>query len=394
MRIAIDARMIRQGSMHGIARYVFQLLNGLKSRSNRHQYFVLINQDSPLEVHAWPEHIELVPVRSQWISLREQTELPDLLSSLAIDLFHAPSFVAPILVPCAMVMTIHDLNHMVLPQFYTLFHQMYYQIVVRRSIKRSHFILTVSKFSKREIVRTLGLDPSKIFVTYNGVSEDYKPILDGEYLEYVRDLYGLPERFILCVSNNKPHKNVHQLVRAFCYSNVEIPLVLACPTDGNLIKIAENYGKKHLIYFSKFIEEDHLPAVYSLTELFVYPSTYEGFGLPPLEALACGTPVVVARSSSLPEVVGDNAIFANPFDYKAIAEALEQGVYDKKVREKLRKKGLQHAKKFSWEQMIDKTIRVYELCEGAENTSEKKSLLEEEGGFASTSSEESLEQGL
>ena len=363
MRIAIDARMIKQGSMHGIARYVFQLLHGLKNGPSRHQFFIFVNRGSPLLSEAWPEHIQLISAQAQWISLSEQRELPKLLSQLRIDLFHAPSFVAPIFVPCSMVMTIHDLNHMVLPQFYTLFHQMYYQLVVRRSIKRSRFILTVSKFSKKEIVRTLNLDPSKIFVTYNGVSEDYRPILDREYLEYVRDIYGLPERFILCVSNNKPHKNVHQLVRAYCYSNVDVPLVLASPTDANLIKIAENYGKKHLIYFSKFIEECHLPAVYSLTDLFVYPSTYEGFGLPPLEALACGTPVVVARSSSLPEVVGDNAIFANPFDYKAIASALEQGVYDRGLRDILHHKGLAHSRRFSWDQMIDKTLKVYELCE-------------------------------
>lgn len=367
MRIAIDARMIRHGSMHGIARYVYQLLKGLSSRGLNHRIYVLINKDSPLEATDWGGQIDLVTVSSQWISFSEQKELPRILKELKIDLFHAPSFVAPIFVPCSMIMTIHDLNHMVLPQFYTLFHQLYYQLVVRRSIKKSRFVITVSKFSKKEIVRTLGLDPSKIFVTYNGVSEDYKPITDRFYLEYVRDIYGLPEKFILCVSNNKPHKNVHQLVRAYCYSNVEIPLVLACPTDANLIKIAENYGKKHLLYFSKFIEEEHLPAVYSLTDLFVYPSTYEGFGLPPLEALACGTPVVVARSSSLPEVVGDNAIFANPFDYKAIADALESGVYDLSSREALRSKGLSHAQKFSWDQMIEKTIHVYEMCADGES---------------------------
>lgn len=375
MRIAIDARMIRQDSMHGIARYVYQLLQGLKQRSSRHDYFIIINKGSPLEEIAWPPFMNLIHVHSPWISIREQRELPKMLKGLSIDLFHAPSFVAPIFVPCAMVMTIHDLNHMVLPQFYTLFHQMYYQVVVQRSIKRSRFILTVSKFSKKEIVRTLELDPEKIFVTYNGVSEDYKPVEDQNYLEYVRDIYGLPERFVFCVSNNKPHKNVHQLVRAYCYSNVDIPLVLACPTDPNLIKIAENYGKKHLVYFSKFIEEEHLPAVYSLTDLFVYPSTYEGFGLPPLEALACGAPVVVARSSSLPEVVGDNAIFANPFDYKAIAEALERGVYDEQLREQLRKKGLGHARCFSWDQMIEKTIRVYELCETHEPSQVKLAQL-------------------
>lgn len=363
MRIAIDARMIRAGSMHGIARYVYQLLNGLKEIGKSHNFFVLINSGSPLEDIQWPEHIQLITLRSNWISIREQKEIPAVLKKVKADLFHAPSFVAPIFVPCKMIMTIHDLNHMVLPQFYTFFHQFYYHIIVRNSIRRSVYILTVSKFSKQEIVRTLGLPAEKIFVTYNGVSETYRPVTDRQYLEYVRDIYGLPEQFILCVSNNKPHKNVHQLVRAFCYSDLNIPLVLACPVDRSLICIAENYGKKHLIYFSKFIEEQHLPAVYSMTDLFVYPSTYEGFGLPPLEALSCGAPVVVARSSSLPEVVGENAIFANPYDFKAIARALELGVSNGSLREKLRARGLQHAKRFSWDIMTYQTLNIYEQCQ-------------------------------
>lgn len=349
--------------MHGIARYVFQLLSGLKEVGQAHTFFVLVNPNSPLLAMEWPSHIQLEILRSNWISFLEQKEIPAALRRLAVDLFHAPSFVAPIFVPCKMVMTIHDLNHMVLPQFYTFFHQFYYHIVVRNSIRRSEYILTVSQFSKREIVRTLDLEAEKIFVTYNGVSARYQPVTDLAYLEYVRDLYGLPERFILCVSNNKPHKNVHQLVRAYCYSDIKIPLVLACPVDRNLICISENYGKKHQIYFSKFIAESHLPAVYSLTDLFVYPSTYEGFGLPPLEALSCGAPVVVAKSSSLPEVVGDNAIFANPYDFKAIAKALELGVSNSTLREKLRVRGLRHAKKFSWDTMTHQTLSIYEQCQ-------------------------------
>lgn len=362
LKIAIDARMIRPGSMHGIARYVFQLLKGLSSSGQGHTYYVLVNQDTPLLNLTWPDHVKLVSLKSHWISLSEQTEIPIFLRKIKAHLFHAPSFVAPMLVPCKMIMTIHDLNHMVLPQFYTLFHQFYYQIIVRASIQRSQYILTVSHFSKREIERTLGLDANKIFVTYNGVSSRYHPINDREYLSYVRDIYGLPEKFILCVSNNKPHKNVQQLVRAFCYSDIKIPLVLACPVDRGLIQVAENFGKKHLLYFSKFVEEKHLPAFYSMTELFVYPSTYEGFGLPPLEALSCGAPVVVARSSSLPEVVGSHAIFANPYDFKAIAEALERGIYDRSLREQLRRDGLGHAKKFSWEKMTSQTLEVYERC--------------------------------
>lgn len=363
MRIAIDARMINEGSMHGIARYVYQLLLCLIDAGSDFEFFIIINPMSPLEKIVWPKHMRLITVQGSWFSLRQQWELPKVLKNIKADLFHAPSFMAPLVCPCRLVMTIHDLNHMVLPQFYTLFHQFYYQIFVRSCIRHSEYILTVSNFSKDEIVRNLNISPDKVFVTYNGVSENYRPVIDQEMLDYVRDMYELPDAFIFCLSNNKPHKNVHQLVRAYCHSNIKIPLVLACPVDRNIIRIAENYGKKHLIYFSKFIDEEHLPSVYSMTHLFVYPSTYEGFGLPPLEALSCGAPVVVARSSSLPEVVGDAAIFANPFDYQDIARALEIGIQDGELREKLRVNGVQHARRFSWQSMAQQTIEIYRKCE-------------------------------
>ncbi len=362
MKIAIDARMIKPGSMHGIARYVYHLLMGIKALGTEHRIYILVNPDSPLELEQWPSFMQLVHVSAEWISFREHVEIPRVLSRIGVNLFHSPSFVAPLCVPCRMIMTIHDLNHVVLRQFYTPFHQFYYQVIVRGSVKRSQYILTVSHFSKREIIRTLGPPAEKIFVTYNGVSDHYRPVKDQDMLDYVRDLYGFSDRFILCVSNNKPHKNVQQLVRAFCYSDIEIPLVLASPFDASLIRIAENYGKKHLVYFSKFILEEHLPAVYSMTDLFVYPSTYEGFGLPPLEALACGAPVVVAKSSSLPEVVGDNALFADPNDFRAIAAALERGIQDQNLRRQLVDNGLIHARKFSWDSMTKKTLHVYDRC--------------------------------
>ncbi|MCX6125413.1 MAG: glycosyltransferase family 1 protein, partial [Proteobacteria bacterium] len=315
MRIAIDARMIKQGTMHGIARYVYELLRGIAVRFDGFEYLVITNSDSPLMKESWPKFIQFVNAKASWIGFREQIELPKILREQKVDLFHTPSFVAPLLVSCKMVMTIHDLNHLVFPQFYTPFHQVYYRLFVRSCIQRSHSILTVSHFSKAEIVRNLDLDAEKVFVTYNGVSDQYNPVTDPNLLSYVREMYELPDEFILCVSNNKPHKNVHQLVKAYCFSDIKIPLVLASPVDAYLLRLAEAFNKKHLLYFSKFIAEEHLPAVYSMTKLFVYPSTYEGFGLPPLEAMCCGAPVVVARSSSLPEVVGSHAIFANPYDY-------------------------------------------------------------------------------
>jgi glycosyltransferase involved in cell wall biosynthesis len=263
-----------------------------------------------------------------------------------------------------MIMTIHDLNHLVLPQFYTPLHQLYYRVFVKSCIARSTYILTVSQFSKKEIIRTLGLDTEKVFVTYNGVSQAYKPVTDQNELAYVREIYELPEELFLCVSNNKPHKNVHQLVRAYCQAKIETPLVLATPVDRALLRLADSFGKKHLIYFSKFIAEDHLPAVYSLTRLFVYPSTYEGFGLPPLEALCCGAPVVVARSSSLPEVVGDNAIFANPYDHLDIAKALERGIKNPITSHESSETIAEHRAKFSWDRMTEQTLALYRSCLG------------------------------
>ncbi len=364
MHIAIDARMIRPGTMHGIARYVFNLLRELVRINSAHKLSVFVSADSPLLSCDFRSDLNIVVCKAPWISIREHFEIPLLLKKMKVDLFHAPSYVAPYYTHCKMVMTIHDLNHLVLPQFYTPLHQLYYRFIVIKCIKRSEAILTVSQFSKREIINHLNMGEKKIFVTYNGVSNRYGPVEDKLYREYVRDIYELPEEFILCVSNNKPHKNINLLVRGYCQADLNLPLVLASPVSQEAIETAECYGKKHLLYFTKFIDEEHLPAVYSMTKLFVFPSTYEGFGLPPLEALACGTPVVVSRSSSLPEVVGDQAIFTDPYDYREIAEALKTGVNNESRRQELIKKGPAHAKMFRWETMAADTLAIYNLAGG------------------------------
>ena len=354
--------MITKARMHGIARYVFHLLQILKSQDTQHQFVAFVAADSPLKKLRWPQHISLVTYKAPWISFREQLTLPLVLRRYQIDLFHATSFVAPYVCPCPLVMTIHDLNHLVLPQFYTPLHLIYYRFFVKRCIRHSRYLLTVSNFSKSENVRNLKIDPAKIFVTYNGVSEHYKEEGGAGYLDYIRDLYELPEQFIFCLSNNKPHKNIHQLVRAYCFSNLKTPLVLACPVDASLIRLAEGFGKKHQIYFSKYIAEEHLPGVYSLARFFVYPSTYEGFGLPPLEALACGVPVVVARSASLPEVVGRYAYFVDPYDYQDMAKMLEHASGQSDLGLKSRHARVLHARSFSWKTMAQRTLDVYNLC--------------------------------
>lgn len=362
MKVAIDARMVTLNSMHGIARYVFELLKGIRALQAQEYFYILVNPNSPLKDEPWPDNMQIVEINAPWISVREQWELPRALKRLQADIFHSPSFVAPLFCPCRLLMTIHDLNHIGLPQYYTPIHQLYYQTLVKYCTSKSDYVLTVSEFSKREIVRFLGMPPDKIVVTHNGVSDRFAPVVDKEYRNYLRDIYQLPDQFIFCVTNNKPHKNIQQLVRAYCFSDIEIPLVLACPVDQEAILIAENFGKKHQLYFIRYILDEHLAGLYSLARLFVYPSTYEGFGLPPLEALASGTSVVVANSSSLPEVMGDCAVFADPFDYEDIAKALVKGLEVECYPSAAARRGIMRARSFTWTRMSETTLDIYRSC--------------------------------
>lgn len=360
MRIAIDARMIRHNSMHGIARYVYGLIEELSRVEKEFTFYILAHHNSPLDFIQFPKHMKLTHVESKLLGLREQWEIPKLIKNLHIDLFHAPSFVVPFNCPSPIVMTIHDLNHLVLAQYYTLYHKLYYKFFVARAMKKAKIILTVSEFSKSEIIKHMGIAPQKIVVTYNGISSHYKAEHQQKDLDYIRELYQLPKKYILSVCNCKPHKNLKQLVQAYCLTDVKIPLVLATGYDPKLQEIAANYKKKHLIIFSRFINEKHLPLIYAQASLFVYPSSYEGFGLPPLEAMACGVPVLASKSSSLPEILGSFVTYTEPNNIKALAHDISMILEDKKTPS-LQKKTQQinHAKQFTWRNLAEKTLAVY-----------------------------------
>ena len=344
----------------GLPVHVVQLIRCLNKGDSKLEFYIFVRKDSPLKLERFADHIRLIEVRSRWISAAEQIEIPKLIGDLGIKLFHAPSFVAPFFVPCNLIMTIHDLNHMVLHQHYTLLHQLYYRSFVRRSIRRSAKILTVSEFSKNEIIETFGLNRDRIVVTYNGVSKRFRPKIPSDLQNFVRDQYDLPREYILCVANNKPHKNLAHLVLAFVYAKVERPLVLLAPPNRELLKIADAFGKKHLLYFIRYVEDVDLPAVYTMASLFVYPSVYVGFGLPPLEALACGVPSIVADCASLPEVVGPSGLRVEPNNHLALAQKIENVIdsLDGPMVQQSIEAGLKRAETFSWENMAQLTTRV------------------------------------
>jgi len=356
MNIVLDGRMIGE-KMHGIARYAYNLIKGLLNIDQKNKYTVLIGKDFP---DILSNNLERRALRSKWISISEQWELSKVLRELKPDVYHTPSFVAPIFNVSPIVMTIHDVNHMVFRNEYSVLHRLYYKFIVKPSAKKSAKILTGSKFSKKEINKYLDISIDKIKVIYNGCGEEFRPVEDFEELTRVRKKYGLPEAFILYVGNYKPHKNVSSLLKAYNKLTCEIPFVLSGKGNKELLGLTKRLRMEEKVIFIGEIQDSDLPAVYNCATLFVFPSFYEGFGLPPLEAMTCGCPVVVSNTSSLPEVCGNAVYYIDPYSVDSIAQGIYKVLIDGNLRKNLMQKGLERAKMFSWEKTANEVLKVFE----------------------------------
>jgi glycosyltransferase involved in cell wall biosynthesis len=358
MKICIDARPIGQ-KMHGIARYTYNMIKNLLKIDQQNQYTILIGKDFP-GIPGKANNLRMMTLRSRWISISEQWELVKILKELKPDLFLATSFVAPVFNPFPMVMTIHDLNHIALSRNYSIFHAIYYKWVVKPAVKKSVKIVTVSEFSRKEISRYLMVPDEKIKVVYNGCGEEFRPIEDSKLLERVRKKYNFPETFILYVGSYKSHKNVSNLLKAYDRVSLKIPLVLSGRGSQELLELSKKFEMGKKIIFMGEVDESDLPIIYNCATLFVFPSYYEGFGLPPLEAMACGCPVVVSNAASLPEVCGDAAYYVDPRNVESISEGIYRVLTDENLRNTLILKGLERIKLFSWEKAAKEVLNVFD----------------------------------
>jgi glycosyltransferase involved in cell wall biosynthesis len=359
MHLVIDARMISD-QMHGIARYTYNLIDLFAQIRNGNEYTVLVNHNYLDNFVKNKQNFELKLMKSKFISVAEQFELPGVLNELKPDIFHSPSFVAPLICPCKLVMTIHDMNHLAFPEYYSKVHQYYYKYVVKPSAIKSEKILTDSEFSKDEIIKFFKLSADKIVVTHLGIDHSFNDTDHQAKHQEVIQKYKLPEHFILYVGNRKPHKNVERLIEAYSRVNTDGKLAMSGDPDDNLNSLIIKLNLVDKVCFTGNIADSDLPVVYNLAELFVFPSLYEGFGLPPIEAMACGTPVITSNVSSLPEVVEDAAILVNPYDVSELANAITSVLSNEDTYQKLIEKGLAQAKKFTWEETANKTLAVYQ----------------------------------
>jgi len=283
-----------------------------------------------------------------------------------------PYFAPPLRPGIPTVVTIHDLIPLVLPAYRGTPLVRLYTRLVTAAAPRATAIIADSECSKRDIVRHLGIPEERVHVVYLAADERFRPVTDANRIAQIRRKYGLPDRYLLYLGGFDVRKNVQLLLRAYAVLKKEIdlalpPLVIAgrLPERDTAFapdprRLAHEAGLDlSAVYFTGAVDEDDKPALYTAADVFIFLSLYEGFGLPPLEAMACGTPVLATHAASLPEVAGDAALWVAPDDPQAIANALHRICLDPDLRADLRQRGIQRAAEFSWEKTARQTLAIF-----------------------------------
>ena len=365
MRIGIDARKLHD---FGIGTYIRNLLREL-SRLDRETEFVLLcrpQDQAPLAKLG--ENFRAVPETAGNYTVAEQLRIPLALRRERVTLFHAPHYVLPPLVACRSVVTIHDCIHLMFPQYLPgRFAYQYARTSIAIAAMRSTRVLTVSESSKRDILRFVEAPADKIHVIYNAYDERFGVEPDEEEVVRVRERFQLHDEFVLYAGNVKPHKNLERLIRAFDLvrrrglDHLKLVLIGDDISKYAALRRAVHQHQLHkYVRFLGYLPEETLAVMYRLAGVFVFPSLYEGFGLPPLEAMASGTPVVTSNVSSLPEVAGDAAVLVDPYDPSAIADGIHRVLTDADLRQALKRKGIARARQFSWETSVRRVRAIYD----------------------------------
>lgn len=283
-----------------------------------------------------------------------------------IDLLHALAFAGPTVITIPWVVTVYDLSFVHYPQSFNAANRIYLTWAVRDAVRRANRLIAISESTKRDLIATFGAAPERVQVIYCGKDAAFVPASDRAVLEAWRAARGVPEKMILFVGTIEPRKNVARLIRAFARAKraARLPhqLVLIGARgwkSSEVDRAITQTGSANDVMFVGYVAQEELPRWYQAADLFVYPSLYEGFGMPPLDALASGTPVVTSNAASLPEVVGDAAIQVAPDDEDALMDAIVRALTDRALREQMCARGLEQAAKFSWERAGRETMALH-----------------------------------
>jgi glycosyltransferase involved in cell wall biosynthesis len=371
MKIGIDAREFLSDQITGIGRFLLQFLKYATTSSPSHEYVLFCNQ----KTHVPLEHPEVkkIIIPEKITPIWDQILLPLNVAREKIDVFLAPYLKVPFFLSTNMVLIIFDTIPLLFPEDFGVLKRLYFKLMCGLAAKRATSIITISENSRDDIVKFFKLPSEKINVVPLGV--------EGRFMspevrtEEVRKKYSLPQKFILYVGNLSPHKNIQGLIEAYGTLPFKLrgqyKLVLVSSKCDKYFPFVDKISKEMQLtrdlMFTDFIEDKDLPAVYHMSTLFVFPSFYEGFGLPPLEAMACGCPVVSSNTSSIPEVLGSAALFFNPYNVEEMAAVIRRMLEDENLRNMYRSKGLERASLFSPEKMTNRILDVVELIQASKD---------------------------
>jgi glycosyltransferase involved in cell wall biosynthesis len=371
VRVGINAHLLSfsQGYRNaGVGRYIYYLLRELALRTDDTTYTVFCHETPPADDPARGPHIRFVTSRLNTGEpkrriLYEQTALP-LLSRGRVDLLHAPVNVVPLLTPVPTVVTIHDLSFMVLPDRFLPAKRRYLETFTRLTVRKARHVIADSENTRQDVMRLLRVPPERVSAVPLGVSDHFQPP-DPAAIEEFRTRRDLPEHYLLYLGTLEPRKNLVTLVRAYTRlreQGLDWPLVLAGGKGWlyeDIFRAVEEWNLGEHVRFPGYVSYEEQPLWYGGATIFVYPSTYEGFGLPVLEAMACGTPVVTSTAGSLPEAAGEAGLLVDCRDEEQLATAMARLAGDASLRGDLRRLGLARAAGFSWTRTAEETVNVY-----------------------------------
>ncbi len=355
----------------GVNVYIYNLVRNLTRLDRENQYYLIHTARNDLDVFKMNNDVIIPAVSGRRVPygylIWRLVQLPPKLKKMNLDVVHDTVDFGPLAfrMPFKTVQSIHDLAPFGLPQDYLPVYRIAYRTIVPRVARNADKIIVPSAYSKQELLKRLMVQEEKIRVVHLGASEAYRPLEQKEQADVVQK-YHLDFPFVLDVSPLERRKNLPTLIRSFGKlknGGLSHKLVIAGnkPWRGrSVLKLAEDLGLAKEVIFLGYVPDEDLPKLYNAADLFVFPSYYEGFGVPPLEAMACGTPVITSNAASLPEVVGDAALMVAPHDIDGLAEVIHEVLTNERLRQGMVEKGLKQAKRFSWEKCARETLQVYQ----------------------------------
>ncbi len=368
--IALNAHLLSLSHSYrgaGISWYILHLLKNLGQVDPELRYTVFLHdrtfQESTLKLDysSWPTQRPMIRI------LWEQLVQPMALRRAKVDLLHAMAFVAPIVMPCPFVVTVYDLSFLRFPYAFRPFNRWYLSHLTAYSVKRAKTVIAISKSTGQDIINLLGKPVEQVQTIYCGVDSEFCPLPMAQVTAF-KARHRLPDRFILFLGTLEPRKNIDGLICAYAawrkYDQTAPPLVIAGGKGWyyqQIFQLVESLQLTGQIYFPGYVPQKELPLWYNAATLFVYPSHFEGFGLPVLESMACGTPIITSNNSSLPEVAGSAGLLIDSTDSLALTEAMVQVMSQPDLRASMREQGLVQAAKFRWDKTAHETVAVYKL---------------------------------